>query len=198
MRIRSKSLRRLSVVALVGFLLVGGAGGVYVYRKARIRRQYQAWLAEALAAAQAHDNQRAVERLKPYLGRYPDDPEALRTYARVRPAVWLADEPESQRRRETIFVLRRLLKLEPDLKPELVKPEREQLLDLYVQGNFWTEALDTANYLLPEDQQPGKGDLPAVAARARALAALGEYRQALGAGLPAEVGGARSLPGPTA
>ena len=162
MQLRSKLIRRLLVLAIGFALLCGGAGGFYVYRKSRIRRQYEQIKAQGLAAAAEGNNEQAVGLLHTYLQRQPNDVDALVAYVHVRP---LVPEPKNQQIPETINVLRHLLNL-PHQEGRIA--EKRQLLDLYVRTRYWTEAESLAQELLPEGTAPGKDDAPIVAARTAA------------------------------
>lgn len=170
MALRTKLFWRLTVLASVAALILSGAAGFYVYRKARVRAQYFRWRADGMAAAGRGDAQTAVDLLGQYLQRYPDDSEALAQFAHVRTRVG----PPIERIRTTINVLRHLLKLEPRRREE-----RQQLLDLYVQVHYWAEAKDCAELLLSKDRPPTGDDVPALAGRTRALIGLKQYSEAM-------------------
>jgi tetratricopeptide (TPR) repeat protein len=160
-------------MAIAFTVLCGGAGGFYLYRKAAIKRLYDQKKADALAAAAQGNNQLAIDLLQDYLQRRPDDPVALLAYVRVRPLVRL---PNNQHVAYTIYVLRHLLKLPGGEK--LIEQKR-QLLDLYVQTRYWTEALLLADKLLPPGTPPTKDDVSILSARTHAYWARKEYSKAL-------------------
>jgi tetratricopeptide (TPR) repeat protein len=170
---RSKLIRRLLVLAVGFTLLLGGAGGFYFYRKARINRQYAEYKTQGLAAAAQGKNQQAVDLLQLYLTRKPDDVDALIAYVRARPLVPL---PNNQHIANTIYVLRHLLKLPEGDK---IVAQKRQLLDLYVQMHYWTEAELLAEKLLPDGVARTKEDLPIASAHTFALSAQKEFAKAL-------------------
>jgi len=168
MTIKKKVVWRIVVLATAFSLLGGGAGGFYVYRKARIRAQYMRLRADGMAAAGHGDAQRAVDLLGTYLQqRDPDDPEVLSRFVIAQSAcIRSLAGPDKRsdrldRIRSNIYALRHLLKL-PRRTEVQQTADRRQLLDLYMQVGLWSEALDTAD-TLPQD-------VPVLAARAKALA----------------------------
>ena len=93
-----------------------------------------------MRAASSGDYETAVNRLGVYLGRYPNDVQAIVEYAHCRP---LVESPNNQHLADTIRALRFLLRLEPARLDE-----QRQLMRLYQQTGYITEAIDTANAVL--------------------------------------------------
>src|SRR5689334_14920733 len=127
MKIRSKLARRLLIIAIAAFVLIGGAGGFYVYRKAAIRAKLENDRVEGLKAFAEGDNQAAVDHLGIYIARIPHPKDdAMIAYTKARPLLPL---PHNEHLRTTIFVLRQLLN---DKKDDELVEQRRQLLDLYI------------------------------------------------------------------
>lgn len=169
MSVRSKSKRRLLILVAGVLTLCLAAGSFYVYRKARIRQEFARLRAEGLAAAQANDHPRVVDRLGQYLRRDPSDEAVLVEYAKSR---LLVPAPQNQHKVQAVMVLRHLVGLYPQRIDEL-----RTLLSLYAETGYVTETIGAADMVLkrfPNDAQ-------AMDFKARALLRLRQYDEALAA-----------------
>lgn len=171
MPLNRKFRRRMTILLLGACVLASGSGGFYLWRMRHIRRQFQEFRNQGIAAARVGDNVKAIDLLHRYLIRYPDDVEALSTYARVRP---LVEEPGGSQISETVLVLRHLLQLDPHRIDD-----RRYLLSLYIETRYATEALQTCDSLLPAAKTFGPEDVPALSGRTNALIWLNRFDQAL-------------------
>jgi tetratricopeptide (TPR) repeat protein len=169
MAAKQKTFRkqRLLVLAIAVGSLTAGAAGLYSYRKHAVKQQYAAWCEEGMQAAQRGDASVAVQRLEAYLGRYPEDVEALVAYAHARPLVTM---PKGGHLAATIRTLRYLLKLEPGRLEQ-----RKALCELYAKTGYVTETVDTADQILGVDPNDPK----IVGLRAAALTRLKRNEEAL-------------------
>ncbi len=161
------NVRRLLAVIVTLIVLVVLAGAGYVYRTHRVAANFRRMRAQGLAAHVAGDRVTSVNLLGQYLARDPNDLEVLVAFAADRPLVLL---PNNQNLAQAIQSLRYALRLDPSLVEQ-----RRQLMHLYTQTGYATEALDAADAVLAS--KPGDAD--ALAARTGALARLRRLPDAL-------------------
>lgn len=168
MSVKAKTRKRLVVLmtAAVGLTALGGGAWAYhLHRKA-------AWLnserALGMEAAQRDDAVATVKHLAAWLGRHPNDVEALTAYAKER---MLVESPDNSHVWDTITKLRRLVELQPD-----ADGPRRDLMRLYARYGFATEALDTADAILAKKA----GDVEAIKLKLGALIRLRRWEEAYG------------------
>lgn len=171
MRLKPKTVRRLTVLAL-GLLVVGlAAGGVLGLGRWQTGRLIARHRQEGLAAVDAGDHLTAVQRLGWYLNRRPKDAEALRAYAAARQEV---EEPDGSHLPGAIRALERYLSLVPD-----DSDEAQELVRLYLQAGYFPEARDLAHRLRPASlDRTGPEHAPLLRAEAQARLALNEIAEA--------------------
>lgn len=176
MGLRTKSRLRLVVLCAAVTAVVGLGGGTYTVLKMHRTREIQALKPAGLAAYAQGDLVQALHDLAPYVLHYPDDLEALETYAKVRQALPEADEAEIQ---EAIGLYRRIVAL----KPQSIA-DKLTLLKLYSQREMNTETVQEADDILSQLASNQKA-LPAAAGAALvsaddpAITALREKAEAL-------------------
>lgn len=170
MSLKTRSRKRVLFLVAALALAIATAGSFYGYRKLQIRRQYARMLADGLAAAEAGNNQQALDLLGTYLQRYPDRIEALAQYGRIRPLIPL---PKGEHIRDSIYVLRHLLKLD-SARPDAQK----ELLHLYVQTHYWSEALALADAVIPPGKKITPADVEPLEDQTRALIGTRNYADA--------------------
>ena len=168
MTIQAKRRRRLTILAAV-IVLLGAAGtGTYFIRMRQAREELLRKRAEGMAALKEGNYFSAMHALGTYINRIDEpEPEALYKYALARRKV---EEPNGKHLLQAAGVLRRLLVL----RPGHIEARRD-LLDLYLQFRYSTEAVETADIILkdhPDDPQ-------ALQAKAVALGRLGKFDKAL-------------------
>ena len=167
MTVREKTRRRVLILMAVLILAGCGLGGLYVRRQAQRSQRAQEHRAEGIAAFEEGRYRDALDGLGHYLKRNEQDVEVMYRYAQARlrvPASGNAHIPRA------IGVLQRVLQLEPDYPRA-----RHDLLDLYVQVRYSSEALDLAEAILARDPV----DHEALRAKAICLARLRRFDQAL-------------------
>lgn len=142
MKFKSKTRKRLTILLCIVLLAGFGLAGLYKYRKIRIERGFAAARVEGLAAAQAGDNAKVIDKLGFYLGRYPTDEQVLIAFIKARQKV---EDPQGRHIRDTISASRRLLSVNPGRTDE-----RRGLMELYAKLDQRTEALDHAETLLKQ------------------------------------------------
>ncbi len=162
--LKRNRLLLVAAVFLTGIVVLGGG---YAYRTRRVAAQFRLWRAEGLAAHAAGNRPVALDLLGRYLARHPDDEPALIAYAADRP---LVEEPNNLHLVQAVQALRSLLNLDPGLVPQ-----QRQLLRLYEQTGYTTEALGLADKILAT----APADPDALAARTAALVRTHRLNDAL-------------------
>jgi tetratricopeptide (TPR) repeat protein len=155
--IQLKRRQRMILVSLVLVALAGGVGGLYGIKAQRTGAHVDGLKPQGLKHVEAGEYQQAMNLLASYLGRHPNDVDALRGYATARSRVFDAGGAHV---RETMSLLRRVVLLAPE-----DEASQRELLDLYVESRFSTEAVELANILLDRHTD----DYQALRAKARAL-----------------------------
>jgi tetratricopeptide (TPR) repeat protein len=145
--LKPKTLRRLTLLALVAFLVVGGAFSLLVVRRWQNNRVTQAFGDEALAAHQKGNHFVAMNAAGSFIKRAkPSDPRYVdlqKVYADERLKV---EEPNFDHVKQAIGFYRLYLERRPEDRATKVL-----LLDLFTKAGFFAEARDLANDLLPAD-----------------------------------------------
>ena len=111
--------------------------GAYAIRRSYLRSQAQHAGQVGLAAAKAGDYDIALPQLGQYLGRFPNDADALHYYRPL--ARQHVELPNGRHLGAAMSLWRHLL----DLKPDDLDAHH-QLLDLYVEMGYGNETLDSA------------------------------------------------------
>ena len=124
------------------FIVCLAVTALWFYRKHQIAVEYAGYKQQGLQFARSGDNQDALEPLGKYIRRYPSDSEVLIAYAQARQSIEL---PRQAHLIETMQILRRLLSIDPNHPAQ-----RRQLLELYTQMGFTTEAMETAQLILAQ------------------------------------------------
>lgn len=135
-----KARTRLIVLLVVIALIAGGAYGFYRFRQRQIALQYAALKVDGMNAARAGDYETAISKLREYLVRFKDDPEALNVYVDVRPRV---ESEGNAHIREAMNAMRHLQTLQPENLDV-----RLSLMRMYLRFDQRTETLDAAETLL--------------------------------------------------
>ncbi|MGB2820693.1 MAG: tetratricopeptide repeat protein, partial [Phycisphaerae bacterium] len=168
MAIRTKTKRRLLVLLIVVVAVVAAAGGIYTLRMRQIREEIARKRTEGMAAFEKGDYFSALHALGTYVNRSGEpDVEVLYKYSQARQKV---EEPNAKHLLLAAGTLRHVL----GLKPDHVQARRD-LLDIYDQLGYSTEAIETADHILknhPDDPQ-------ALRAKAIALTRLRKLNEAL-------------------
>ncbi|HEX8524685.1 MAG TPA: tetratricopeptide repeat protein [Tepidisphaeraceae bacterium] len=167
MSLRPKTVRRLAIILTAVAVLVGIGVGMY-WRNDHVRRKrLAADRAAGIEAFKKGDYHTAMARLRPYIGKVQNDPDALYTYGASRFRSDLTRDDLSEARNRLITVLQ--------YNPNHVEAQRE-LLDLYaVSGGYNTEVLELSEKLLKRDAN----DVTALRARCAALDRAHNFKEAL-------------------
>ncbi len=135
-----KAKQRLTILitATVGLLAVGG--GAFAYRKMALRAEFADLRSAGLADAAAGRDEPALEKLKKYFTRFPDDADALSAFATSRLAV---PSPGGRNYLDAAGALRRAINVEPSRVAD-----RSRLADLLCDLGQYPDALDQAERVL--------------------------------------------------
>ncbi len=168
MAIRTKTKRRLAILAVIAVLVIAAGACLYTVRMRQIRQRSARKLTEGLDAFEQGDYFSAMHALGSYLLRTEEpDPDILYKYCKARMNV---EEPNGKHLLQAAASLRRLLQIQSDHIGA-----RHDLLELYLQFHYSTETIETADIILkdyPDDTQ-------ALRAKAIALGRLNKPSQAL-------------------
>ncbi len=170
--IRAKTKRRLIIllaVVIAGPLALVGAYGV---RREYLRAQALHARDRAEAAAKIKDYDTVLRELDRYLSRFPNDKDAIYTYALARQNV---EEADGRQVAQAAALWRRFLELSPQKTDPKYLEANRQLLDLYLKLGFSTETLEASNYVLSRIPD----DPAALRAKAIALVRLRRFPDAL-------------------
>lgn len=163
--------RKHRIIILVTLLVVviAGGGGAVFFRQQFLDQRALANRERGMEAAQAGKHRDALHSLGSYLQRFgqKEDAEALYEYAYARLNIPL---PNARHISQSIALLLQVLEIDPNY----TKAQHE-LLDLYVRAQYGQETLDLAQKVLERDP----GDVRALGAKARALAMLRDFDEAL-------------------
>ena len=171
MAVRPKTKHRLFIL-LAALIVLGAVGaGFYVVRMQYRQRYYMQARADGIVAFDNGDYEDAALKLAQYLRHHQDDAEALYLFAQARRQ---AESEGGQHIVQAMRAYRRVLSMQPDHDDA-----RRQLLDLYTDAGYATEAMDTAEVLLDADPD----DTDALRAKTIALMRLRRPNDAL---VPAE------------
>lgn len=169
----SKTLRRLTSVALAAGLLLGsvlllvGAGQWHAHRRSERQR------VAGMDAFHRADYPAAMDNLAPYLRRHDDNAEAWLAYARSRQAV---EEPDGSHLVRAIKVYERYVRMVPTDRPTAIS-----LVTLYNRTGRYAAAADAASRLRPDRIEEAGPDLaPALHEEAVALLAMRAFDGRLG------------------
>ncbi len=163
----SHKSRRLLVVLTVVVLIVVTGGSIYYWRLSTRAEHVENLKPRGLQHVQDGEYEAAMQLLSGYLGRNPNDVEALRGYAEAREHTY---ERGGAHIKQVVDVRRRILELAPD-----DHVTRRKLMKQYLEIGFFTEAIELADKLVSEDPN----DPPALRVKARALTEKNQYEQAL-------------------
>lgn len=121
----------------------GMAAGVYVVRKAQLRRDMARWLADGLEAHDRGDYQTAVENLNEFVSRDKTNADALFDFADARRHIPMEG---GQHLSQAISITQLALQISPESLPA-----RRMLMELYTARNQWPEAKDAAERVIELD-----------------------------------------------
>jgi len=141
MKLKPKTIRRLTLAGVVAVLAIGVAVVLLFVRTAQSRAIAERLRTEGMTAHESGDNFEALSALGRYLRREPEDADALLAYAESRQEI---EEADGRHITESIGVLQRYLVLKPD--------DREAKLDLlrlYNRAGYYPEARQAAQELRP-------------------------------------------------
>jgi tetratricopeptide (TPR) repeat protein len=147
MSLKPKTVRRLTLLGLVSFLVVGSAFSLLVVRRWQNNRVTQRAGDEAIAAQQKGDHFIAMNAAGTFIKRAKtSDPryvDLLKMYADERLQV---EEPRAAHLFQAISFYRSYLERRPE-----DRATRLHLLELFTKARFFAEARDLAKELLPGD-----------------------------------------------
>src|SRR3954468_10453990 len=172
MNIRPKTIRRLVALLLVCVLLAAAGVVVWFYHQQNKTRQLQADREFGIAAFHAGDYPLALERLRAYKEKFPDDYDAVYAYAAARLRVPSPAGSPGRNISEAKQLFEQLNRARPD-----DANVSHVLLDLYTSFNFYPEAVRLADAVLASDPR----DTAALYAKAFALQGAGKPDDALAA-----------------
>lgn len=167
MRMKTKTVRRLTLVGAAIVLVAGSAVGLFVVRHWMKDRTSAELRASGIAAVESADWYRALNDTASYLKRVGPqvaqmDAEANRAYATARLNI---EEADGAHLRDATKFLRDYT----IAKPEDIEAKRE-LLDLSLRSNFFPEAIDLAEQIRPKDLAACTvADVPTLRIEAQAL-----------------------------
>ncbi len=164
-------LKRKGLLGTIALVLVLGLIGSYFTAKYIVRKRAWSWRQDGIAAAQAGNNDKAVDLLVRYLRRSPYDTEALVWYIKSREVV---EMPNGQHLAETIGAIKLLLRELPDRLDE-----QKHMLELYVKLDRQPEALDTANAIIARLEKKKQNDARTLELKVEVLKRMRQYREAL-------------------
>ncbi|HEV2296476.1 MAG TPA: tetratricopeptide repeat protein [Tepidisphaeraceae bacterium] len=167
MNVNPKTVRRVMVLIAGAVLIVAVCAGVYLVRQRQIAAKYAGYRDAGLAAFAAGDYAAALQHLKPYIGKYRSDGDALFAYATSRSRV---EEPDARHLTEGIKAFQMLAELEPG-SPRVGKA----LLEQYTKAYYHTEAIDLADKVLARDPN----DVLALRTKALALERMRKFDEAI-------------------
>ena len=168
LRLRSKRRLRLAILLSVVVLMGSAGAAVYFVRMRQVRQETAQKRSKGLAAFEKGDYFTAVHALGTYIHRSREpELDVLYKYAQARRKV---EEPRGAHLVQTVGVLRHVLTLDPGHAEA-----RRDLLELYLQLRYSTEAIGTADRLLKEHPK----DPEALLAKATALGQLRKFKEAL-------------------
>jgi len=167
MRLKPKTIRRLTLAGAVVVLTIGVAVALLFVRTAQSQAIADRLRAQGMAAHEAGEHFEALSELGRYLRRVPEDPDALLAYARSREAI---EEADGRHVLESIGVLQRYLVLRPH-----DRDSKLELLKLYNKAGYFPEARQAAVELRP-DKLDEVGPAHQQVLREEAVALLGAGR----------------------
>ncbi len=168
MRLRTKTVRRLKLLAIV--LVVGAAagGGLYAARQSQMHEATTVSLREGLAAADRHDYAMVQERLGSYLRRVEPSqaaPRAMLEYGRARRE---SPSPTGDGLRDAARWIGSYLSINPSDRGVSI-----ELLKVYERAGMLLEARDRARLIRPDPLSLAtEDDLPILRAEIGALVGL--------------------------
>lgn len=167
MTIRAKTIKRLAVIAVVGVVVVAGAGGAVIYKKRVRLALYAQYQQEGLQAYKAADYARVLDRLGNIpTTYYQNNPEVIQALAE---ANFKIVDPDNRNFKPAMDLYRNLLSQQPDNDDA-----RQKLLNLYLRFSYLADALEMADKILKKFPN----DVPALRGRAEALDGLHRYPEA--------------------
>jgi len=167
MAVRARSRKRLLIILLGAFVVVGGLAGAVMYGKHRAAAQSQAAREAGMTAHAAGQYQQATKSLSEYLDNNSADLEALRAFA---------DSLLTMRYRNpgstgtAIATLRKIRELDRD-----DDHARRELMKLYARHGQYTEAIELADRFLESDPR----DVQALRVKGATLAQLRRFGEAM-------------------
>ena len=167
MIVRAKTKRRLMFLVVGALLTATVLATAVVLLKQRRTRYFMGQRETGMTAYKNKDYATAISSLAIYIGRYAQDADAVYTLADAQKR---SDSPDGRNLWVCAQLYRRFLELKPDRHDV-----RRDLVLLYSKLGFSNEVIDFARPLL--ERNPS--DVPILVARAKALAALRDYKQAL-------------------
>ncbi|QQS08474.1 MAG: hypothetical protein IPK69_10825 [Phycisphaerales bacterium] len=168
MRLRTKTVRRLKLLAII--LVVGAAagGGLYAARQSQLHEATTVSLREGLAAADRHDYAMVQERLGSYLRRVEPSqaaPRAMLEYGRARRE---SPSPTGDGLRDAARWIGSYLSTSPTDRDVSI-----ELLKVYERAGMMLEARDRARLIRPDPLSLAtESDLPVLRAEVGALVGL--------------------------
>ncbi len=167
MNIRPKTIRRL-VILLAACVLITAAGASVLYYSHRSKeRQMQAARLEGLEAFKSENYPVALEKLRDYVGKHPEDFDAMYALAVARSRVETAN---GRHLVEAKVIFEQLHDERPD-----DMPVAHHLLQIYQQIDYLSEAQRVADEVLTRDPK----DVEALRTKAAALARANKFVEAL-------------------
>ena len=143
MNIRTKTKRRVAILAsIIGVLTITAVAGVIV-RKQQIETEMSALRAGGVAAAKSGDFFEALPQLSRYVTHNQEDAEALYYYSLSRRRI---EDPQNKHINEPIGLFRQVLRLDPEHAEA-----RLELLELYRIKRWDVEAIELADQILAKD-----------------------------------------------
>src|SRR5439155_7124179 len=167
-----KTVRRLVGLLLFVLLCAALLTGIWAYHERSRTRQLLADRDFGIAAFRAGDYPLAVERLRVYKDKFPEDYDAIYAYAASRLRTPSSGSAAGRNIAEAKQLFEQLHRARPDdLDASHV------LLDLYSNLGFYHEAIDLADTVLSRDPR----DVTALRCKASALFSSGKLQDALAA-----------------
>ncbi|MCY2954751.1 MAG: tetratricopeptide repeat protein [Planctomycetota bacterium] len=167
MIVRAKTKRRLTFLVVGAVLIATVLATAVVLLKQRRTRYFMGQRETGMTAYKNKDYATAISSLAIYIGRYAQDADAVYTLADAQKQ---SDSPDGRNLLVCAQLYRRFLELKPDRHDV-----RRDLVLLYSKLGFSNEVIDFAKPLL--ERNPS--DVPILVARAKALAALRDYKPAM-------------------
>jgi len=169
MKLTPTTRRRLTILFLLLFLAGSALLAGYAYAQHRKTQRILAWRNEGMAAYEKGDYAAALDPLGRYISRKQNDAETLFAFGKSRSRVEL---PNGRHLAEAISYFRRGLELQPNNLDA-----KHQLLTIYTDPTIQYNA--EANALADELLKINPKDIPALRAKAKALAAMHQFEEAL-------------------